>query len=86
MHVEIQNQMLEPSKLMQHSVNHYLEKVVPKIIKWASFNNSLGRDSHPNRAPGVPSTSLKYVPVKAYYEEYKRLKDLYFVKLQSVSK
>jgi hypothetical protein len=72
------------SRLMQQSLKFYKEKVGPRIIKWATSNSSLGQESHPNKAPGVPSTSLKHVPVKMYYEEYKRLKELYFAKLRSV--
>lgn len=70
---------------MQQSIKFYKDKVIPKIIKWASSNNSFGQDGkYPNTAPGVPSTSLKYVPVKVYYEQYKGLKEAYFTKLQSV--
>ncbi|OXA62650.1 putative tRNA (uracil-O(2)-)-methyltransferase [Folsomia candida] len=87
MKIEVHNRNRDTSssRLMQQSIKFYKDKVIPKIIKWASSNNSFGQDGkYPNTAPGVPSTSLKYVPVKVYYEQYKGLKEAYFTKLQSL--
>lgn len=72
------------SALMERSLRFYELKVVPRIITWCEASNSVAVESRPNQAPGVPSTSLKFVPVKSYFEVYKRLKDTYFARLQSV--
>jgi hypothetical protein len=66
------------------SLEFYRNKLIPRILKWGVSNNSSSQDSHPNTAPGVPATSLKHVQVRAYFQEYKKMKDAYFGKLQEV--